>query len=230
MSTIKVNVEGFEYLLTGVKTKENKDGVLSGFVYALNDLDKSQYFGWFRWDQKYPNPIFGYKDAEGKNHKICKGQIIEYVKWKLGKGTQQQKEVKEVKYNDTVIYGRVAAAAKKEFDLSVAEIVKYINLYLAEGGEVDYNKILAYVHRAMADEEAYDDEVAGASAPANSLTKEEEEQIEREEEEHIQEVIKRFPEQFPNAPMPTDSDAPAPSDEDAPLQEEDLDNMPDYAE
>lgn len=202
MSTVKVNVEGFEYQLTGVKTQENKDGVLSGFVYALNELDKSQYFGWFRWDQRYENPIFGYKDAEGKTHKICKGQIIEYIKWKLGEGTQQQKEVKQMnKYNDTVIYGRVAAAAKKEFDLSVAETVKYINLYIAEGGELDYNKLLEYVHRSMADEKAYDDEVIGAEPPFD-----------------------------PVAPAHTDEDAPAPSDEDAPLPEEDLDNMPDYAE
>ena len=144
MSTIKVNVEGFEYLLTGVKTQENKDGVLSGFVYALNDLDKSQYFGWFRWDQKYPNPIFGYKDAEGKTHKICKGQIIEYVKWKLGKGTQQQKEVKEVQNNSTIIYSRVIDKTKEAFNLSIAETAKYVNRYLTEGGEVDYNKIIAY--------------------------------------------------------------------------------------
>lgn len=230
MSTIKVNVEGFEYQLTGLKVQENKGGIVSGFVYALNEQDKSQYFGWFRWDQRYKNPVFGYTDGNGTKQKVHKGQIIEYIKWKLGKGTQQQKEVKEMKKNDTVIYGRVIAAAKKEFDLSVAETVKYINLYVVEGGELDYDKILAYVHRAMADEEAYNDEVAGASAPANSLTKEEEEQIEREEDEHIQEVIRRFPEQFPNAPMPTDEDAPAPSDVDAPLPEEDLDNMPDHAE
>lgn len=230
MATVKVVVGKYEYQVTGLKVKENEGGVVSGFVYALNEQDKSQYFGWFRWDKKYRNPIFGYTDQGGNKKKVHKGQIVEYIKWKLGKGTQQQKEVKEMKENDTVIYGRVIAATKKEFDLSVAETVKYINLYVVEGGELDYDKILVYVHRAMADEEVYNDEVAGASAPANSLTKEEEEQIEREEDEHIQEVIRRFPKQFPNAPMPTDEDAPAPSDVDAPLSEEDLDNMPDHAE
>lgn len=74
---------------------------------------------------------------------------------KAEKPKSKKKEAKEVNgYNDTVIYGRVIIKAKEEFDLSVAETVKYINLYLAEGGEVDYNKILSYVHRSMADEEA----------------------------------------------------------------------------
>lgn len=201
MSTIKVNVEGFEYQLTGVKVQENKGGVVSGFVYALNELDKSQYFGWFRWDQRYENPVFGYTDGNGTKQKVRKGQIVEYIKWKLGKKTQQQKEVKEMKENDTVVYGCVIAAAKKEFDLSVAETVRYINFYIAEGGELDYKKILAYVHRAMADEEAYDDEVIGAEPPFDSV-----------------------------APAATDEDAPIPSDADAPLPEEDLDNMPDHVE
>lgn len=201
MATVKVVVEGFEYHITGLKVKENKGGVVSGFIYALNEQDKSQYFGWFRWDQRYENPVFGYADQDGNKKKVHKGQIIEYIKWKLGKGTQQQKEVKEMKENDTVIYGRVIAAAKKEFDLSVAETVKYINLYVVEGGELDYDKILAYVHRAMADEEAYNDDIAGADAPFDSM-----------------------------APATTDEDAPTPSDADAPLPEEDLDNMPDQAE
>lgn len=184
MSTIDVQIANTVYSLTGVKVKENNGGVMSGFVYALNSENKSQYFGWFRWDTKYENPIFGYTDAKGDKQKVHKGQVIEYIKWKLGKGTQQQEEVKEVKYNDTVIYGRVAAAAKKEFDLSVAETVKYINLYLAEGGEIDYNKILAYVHRAMADEEAYDDEVIGAEPPFDAA-----------------------------APAPSDEDVPMPEDD-----------------
>lgn len=169
MSTVKVVVGKFQYQVTGLKVKENKGGVVSGFIYALNEQDKSQYFGWFRWDKKYGNPIFGYTDQDRNKQKVNKGQIIEYIKWKLGEGTQQQKEVKQMENNDTVIYGRVIAAAKEEFDLSVAETVKYINLYLAEGGEVDYDKIITYVHCATADEEAYDDEVVGAEYSFDAL-------------------------------------------------------------
>ena len=98
MSTVKVVVGKFQYQVTGLKVKENKGGVVSGFIYALNEQDKSQYFGWFRWDKKYGNPIFGYTDQDRNKQKVNKGQIIEYIKWKLGEGTQQQKEVKQYGY------------------------------------------------------------------------------------------------------------------------------------
>lgn len=215
MSTVKVNVEGFEYQLTGVKTQENKDGVISGFVYALNELDKSQYFGWFRWDQRYENPIFGYKDAEGKTHKICKGQIIEYIKWKLGKGTQQQKEVKQMnKYDDTVLYGRVIKECLG-YGLTVAETVERINTYLVRGNTPDYEHLMAFINQYEA---ILEDQL---EADADYYECQQQRKAEKEA------LRKRLSQIEADEAI---EGVPAPSDEDVPMPEDDLDNMPDHAE
>lgn len=204
MSTVKVVVGKFQYQVTGLKVKENKGGVVSGFIYALNEQDKSQYFGWFRWDQRYENPVFGYADQDGNKKKVHKGQIIEYIKWKLGEGTQQQKEAKQMeqmkKNNDTVLYGRVIKECLG-YGLTVAEVCERINAYLARGNEPDYEHLMVFINQYEA---ILEDELEYAADMHSS-----QQQRKAVEAEGV--------------PVPSDADAPAP-------KEEDLDNMPDQAE
>ena len=205
MATVKVVVGKYEYQITGLKVKENKGGVISGFVYALNEQDKSQYFGWFRWDQRYENPVFGYTDQDGNKQKVHKGQIIEYIKWKLGEGTQQQKEVKQMeqvkKNSDTVLYGRVIKECLDDYGLTVAEVCERINVYLERGNKPDYEKLMAFINQYEAILE--DDLEYAADYYA---CQQQRKAIEAE-----------------GVPAPSDADVPAP-------EEEDIDDMPDLAE
>lgn len=204
MSTVKVVVEKFQYQITGLKVKENKGGVISGFVYALNEQDKSQYFGWFRWDKKYGNPIFGYTDQNGDKKKVHKGQIVEYIKWKLGEGTQQKEEVKQMeqvkKNSDTVLYGRVIKECL-DYGLTVAEACERINIYLERGNKPDYENLMAFINQyeAMLEDDL---EYAADYYACQQQRK----AIEAE-----------------GAPAPSDADVPAP-------EEEGIDDMPDQAE
>lgn len=201
MATVKVVVGKYEYQVTGLKIKENKGGVVSGFVYALNEQDKSQYFGWFRWDHRYEDPVFGYTDSNGEKQKVRKGQIVEYIKWKLGEKTQQQKEVKEMKENsDTVLYGRVIKECLG-YGLTVAEVCERINAYLARGNEPDYEHLMAFINQYEA---ILEDELEYAADMYSS-----QQQCKAVEAEGV--------------PVPSDADAPA-------QEEEDIDNMPDHAE
>lgn len=188
MSTVKVVVGKFQYQVTGLKVKENKGGVVSGFVYALNEQDKSQYFGWFRWDKKYGNPIFGYTDQDGNKQKIKEGQIIEYIKWKLGEGTQQKEEVKQD--NDTVLYGRVIKECLG-YGLTVAEVCERINACLARGNEPDYKHLMVFINQYEA---ILEDELEYAADMHSS------QQQRKAEAEGV--------------PAPSDADAPAPEEED----------------
>lgn len=200
MSTVKVVVSKYEYQITGLKVKENKGGVVSGFVYALNEQDKSQYFGWFRWDKKYGNPIFGYTDQDRNKQKVNKGQIIEYIKWKLGEGTQQNEEVKQMKQNsDTVLYSRVIKECLGH-GLTVAEVCERINVYLERGNKPDYEHLMAFIN-----------------------------QYEAILEDELEAAADYYECQQQRKTIETEG-VPAPSDADAPLEEEDLDNMPDHAE
>lgn len=201
MATVKVVVGKYEYQVTGLKIKENKGGVVSGFVYALNEQDKSQYFGWFRWDHRYEDPVFGYTDSNGEKQKVRKGQIVEYIKWKLGEKTQQQKEVKEMKENsDTVLYGRVIKECLG-YGLTVAEVCERINAYLARENEPDYEHLMVFINQYEA---ILEDELEYAADMHSS-----QQQRKAVEAEGV--------------PVPSDADAPAP-------EEEDIDNMPDQAE
>lgn len=201
MATVKVVVSKYEYQITGLKVKENKGGVVSGFVYALNEQDKSQYFGWFRWDHRYEDPVFGYTDSNGEKQKVRKGQIVEYIKWKLGEKTQQQKEVKEMKENsDTVLYGRVIKECLG-YGLTVAEVCERINAYLARGNEPDYEHLMVFINQYEA---ILEDELEYAADMHSS-----QQQRKAVEAEGV--------------PVPSDADTPAP-------EEEDIDNMPDHAE
>lgn len=200
MSTIRVVVGKYEYQVTGLKVKENKGGAVSGFVYALNEQDKSQYFGWFRWDKKYGNPIFGYTDQDRNKQKVNKGQIIEYIKWKLGEGTQQNEEVKQMKQNsDTVLYSRVIKE-RLGHGLTVAEVCERINVYLERGNKPDYEHLMAFIN-----------------------------QYEAILEDELEAAADYYECQQQRKTIETEG-VPAPSDADAPLEEEDLDNMPDHAE
>ncbi len=200
MSTIRVVVGKYEYQVTGLKVKENKGGAVSGFVYALNEQDKSQYFGWFRWDKKYGNPIFGYTDQDRNKQKVNKGQIIEYIKWKLGEGTQQNEEVKQMKQNsDTVLYSRVIKECLGH-GLTVAEVCERINVYLERGNKPDYEHLMAFIN-----------------------------QYEAILEDELEAAADYYECQQQRKTIETEG-VPAPSDADAPLEEEDLDNMPDHAE
>lgn len=200
MSTIRVVVGKYEYQVTGLKVKENKRGAVSGFVYALNEQDKSQYFGWFRWDKKYGNPIFGYTDQDRNKQKVNKGQIIEYIKWKLGEGTQQNEEVKQMKQNsDTVLYSRVIKECLGH-GLTVAEVCERINVYLERGNKPDYEHLMAFIN-----------------------------QYEAILEDELEAAADYYECQQQRKTIETEG-VPAPSDADAPLEEEDLDNMPDHAE
>lgn len=201
MSTIKVVVGKYEYQVTGLKVKENKGGAVSGFVYALNKQDKSQYFGWFRWDKKYGNPIFGYTDQDRNKQKVNKGQIIEYIKWKLGEGTQQNEEVKQMKQNsDTVLYSRVIKECLGH-GLTVAEVCERINAYLARGNKPDYEHLMAFINQydaILEDELEADADYYACQQQRKAVEAE-------------------------GVPVPSDADAPA-------SEEEDIDNMPDHAE
>lgn len=200
MSTIRVVVGKYEYQVTGLKVKENKGGAVSGFVYALNEQDKSQYFGWFRWDKKYGNPIFGYTDQDRNKQKVNKGQIIEYIKWKLGEGTQQNEEVKQMKQNsDTVLYSRAIKECLGH-GLTVAEVCERINVYLERGNKPDYEHLMAFIN-----------------------------QYEAILEDELEAAADYYECQQQRKTIETEG-VPAPSDADAPLEEEDLDNMPDHAE
>lgn len=128
MSTVKVVVEGFEYHITGLKVKENKGGVVSGFVYALNEQDKSQYFGWFRWDHRYEDPVFGYTDQNGDKQRVRTGQIVEYIKWKLGEGTQQKEEVKQMEQVKKTVTRSCMAALSRNVLATVLPWLKHANV------------------------------------------------------------------------------------------------------
>lgn len=204
MSTIKVIVGKYQYNITGLKVKESKGSVVSGFIYALNEQDKSQYFGWFRWDQRYENPVFGYTDGNGEKKKIHKGQIIEYIKWKLGEGTKKEeaKQMEQVKKNsDTVLYGRVIKECLG-YSLTVAETCERINIYLERGNKPDYEHLMAFINQYEA---MLEDELEYA---ADYYACQQQRKAEAEAE---------------GVPAPSDADAPAP-------EEEDIDDMPDQAE